>query len=84
MKRRPLALPFVITALLSPGLAGADTSVKPKDKLPKAGNVDRVHRDVDGKCWEYPDTSGCPPGAHCNPGPPREVQCPPDPPKKNK
>lgn len=81
MKRRPLALPFVFTAMLSPGLALADASPPNKPKLPRAVHPERVHKNPDGTCVEYPDTS-CPPGVHCNPGPPRDVECPPEPPKK--
>ncbi len=77
--RRSLSLPFVLTAVLSPALAPADTSVK--TKLPRATHPERVHKNPDGKCFEYSDTS-CPPNVHCNPGPPMEVECPPEPKQK--
>lgn len=84
MKRRALALPFLVTAALSPAPSRADeTTPKPpvKRKLPKATDRERVHRNPDGTCTEYPDTR-CPPNVHCNPGPPIEVECPPEPSKK--
>jgi hypothetical protein len=80
MKRRPLSLPFVLTAVLSPGVLLADTSTKPK--LPKSEHPERVRKNPDGTCTEMPEMGSCPPGAHCNPGPPRDVQCPPETPKK--
>lgn len=78
MKRRALSLPFVLTAALSPSLALADTSTGPK--LPRAVHPERVTKQSDGKCYEYPDVH-CPPNVHCNPGPPTQVECPPEPKK---
>ncbi|MEO6952231.1 MAG: hypothetical protein ABI321_10480 [Polyangia bacterium] len=76
-KKARLAAPFVLTALLSGGAALADA---PK-KLPKAEYPDHVQRAANGICTEY-WSAACPPGAHCNPGPPHAVECPPEPPKK--
>ena len=75
-KRRALAMPFLITTMLSPGFAIADdTPPTVKRKLPKAQHPERVQKRDDGTCWEMPSME-CPPDVHCNPGPPREVQCP--------
>jgi hypothetical protein len=81
--RRSFAMPFLLTAVLSPA-AGADTSTKsPKEKLPAANPKIPVDKDPKGHCWQR-DVPQCPPDVHCNPGPSIEVQCPPDkaPPKK--
>jgi hypothetical protein len=84
-KRRALSMPFLITAALSPAPALADTATPPKPpvtkKLPKPTHPERVQRNPNGTCTEYPDMH-CPPDVHCNPGPPREVECPPEPEKK--
>jgi hypothetical protein len=82
MKRRALSLPFVLTAALSPFPALADDTPPPvKEKRPKPSDPSRVRRNPDGTCTEMPDMR-CPPNVHCNPGPPREVECPPEPSKK--
>ncbi len=79
MKRRPLlALPFVLTTLISP--AFADEAPPPpakKKKLPKPGPNDHIIRDPDGTCRAV-ENRPCPPNVHCNPPPPREVECPPE------
>ncbi len=81
-KRRALAMPFLITTMLSPGFALADDTPPPvKKKLPKSQHPDRISRHPDGTCWEMPSME-CPPNVHCNPGPPHEVQCPPETDKK--
>ena len=79
--RRDFALPFLLTAALTPA-AHADTTTG-KPKLPAADPNRSVDKDPHGKCWQRP-VEHCPPDVHCNPGPPIEVQCPPEktPPKK--
>jgi hypothetical protein len=82
--RRDFALPFVLTAVLSPA-ARADTSpTTPKPKLPAADPGRPVDKDPAGHCWQRPPTPQCPPNLHCNPGPSTEVQCPPDKPSPKK
>lgn len=78
-KRNVLALPFVLTA----AIAGADKAPPPKKKLPKAPAGAHVQKNADGTCW-YHDMPSCPPNVHCNPGPPQEVECPPDKPADKK
>jgi hypothetical protein len=74
MKRRSLALPFVVTVAMSP-LAYGETNPPPAD--PDGAPIDRR---PDGTCWQHP-SSHCPPNVHCNPGPPRQVKCPAEPKK---
>ncbi len=80
--RKGLALPFVFTAMLSPAVAFGDAAPPnekpPTKKLPKPNNEGNVFKRDDGSCWEHSGGGHCPPGAHCNPPPPREVECPPD------
>jgi hypothetical protein len=79
MKRRKLAAPFVLTALMAPAFAdnsGPTRNPPPqKRRLPKAPDDSRVSKHEDGTCW-YHAPEHCPPGAKCNPPPPREVECP--------
>ena len=81
-RKTRLAAPFVVTAVLSVGVAAGMASGVAwagDRKLPKAEHPERVHRSDDGVCTEYPSTTtACPPGMHCNPGPPHEVECPPE------
>jgi hypothetical protein len=90
MKKRHLAAPFVLTALLSPAFADNTPPTRnppPQNpppqtkKLPKAPEGGNVIRHDDGTCW-YHEPEHCPPGARCNPPPPHEVECPPPPKKK--
>lgn len=74
MKKRALAAPFLATVAFG-ALAFAD-STPPKEKLPKAPDESKVTRHEDGTCWYY-NPGHCPPGVHCNPPPPHQVQCPP-------
>jgi hypothetical protein len=86
--RKGLALPFVFTAMLSPAVAFGDAAPPtnkpptknppPVKKLPKADNPDNVFKEPDGTCWQHSGGGHCPPGAHCNPPPPHQVECPPD------
>jgi hypothetical protein len=71
MKKRVLAAPFLFTAL-----AFGDAT-PPHKKLPKAPEGATVTRDDDGTCWVR-SGGHCPPNVHCNPPPPRQVECPPD------
>ncbi|NUP08910.1 MAG: hypothetical protein HOW73_22915 [Polyangiaceae bacterium] len=56
-------------------------STEPLPDPPKEGDG-KVHKQPDGTClyiFPEPSTPNCPPGAYCNPGPPREpikVKCP--------
>ena len=85
-KRRALSVPFLLTAMLSPAVAHAGEpnldapqhmKTPPKKDLPKATDPSRVRKNADGTCTQYPSTE-CPPNIHCNPGPPRDVECPPE------
>ena len=80
MKKRSLAAPFVLTALMSPVFADNSPPTRnpppQKRKLPKAPNEGNVERHPDGTCWFY-EPEHCPPDVHCNPPPPHEVECPP-------
>jgi hypothetical protein len=83
MKKRHLAAPFVLTAMLSgPALADNTPPKQPPQtkKLPKAPDRSRVRRDPDGRCF-YHEPENCPEGARCNPPPPMEVECPPEKPR---
>jgi hypothetical protein len=70
--RRALAAPFIITMALAPAVHAEDSAAK----KPKA-DPSRPYDKRGGKCYQHPEEH-CPPGAHCNPGPPREVECPPE------
>jgi hypothetical protein len=79
MKKRPLAAPFVLTALLSPAFADISHPTRnpppqPR-KLPQAPDKSRVRHDEDGTCW-YRAPAHCPPNAKCNPPAPYQVECP--------
>ncbi|MCB9540026.1 MAG: hypothetical protein H6704_27750 [Myxococcales bacterium] len=67
-RARRLAAPFVVTAGVFGGHAAAE--------LPTAPHGAKVDVRPDGTCWQFYETR-CPPGARCNPPPPRQVQCPP-------
>lgn len=60
----------------------APTGVEPLTDAPTDGDG-KIVKQADGTClyvFKEPDMS-CPPGAHCNPGPPQDplkVKCPPD------
>ena len=77
MKKRLLAAPFVLTAMLSP--AFGDTSTPKKNNLPAPKPGAHIEQRPDGTCWEHSDPQ-CPPNTKCNPPAPQQVQCPP--PKK--
>ena len=70
-----LATPFLVTQ-------GGATDSAPKTIKGKPGIVERytdntkVWRRADGQCYLERESS-CPPGARCNPPPPRPVLCPP-------
>ena len=74
MKKRMLAAPFLATVAFG-ALAFADNTPPPK-KLPKAPDESKVTKREDGTCW-YFNNPTCPPNVHCNPPPPRQVECPP-------
>lgn len=69
------------TATSAPTTA-ATTDPGPFAEIPKEGGG-HVAKQPDGSClYVFPERDfSCPPGAHCNPGPPQEplkVRCPPD------
>lgn len=77
---RRLAAPFLMTAsMAAPAGAQPAPEVKPP-KRPTEVAVDGgvIRKDArSGMCRQY-FTSKCPPGARCNPPPPRPVRCPPE------
>ena len=85
MKKRLLAAPFVLTAMLSPALADSPPPnpnpppPPPEKPGPPRKDWGQVVRRPDGTCLQLPPATRCPPNVHCNPPPPRQVECPPPP-----
>ena len=88
-RRRAYALPFVVTAALSPGCGPRVAARRPPPRMivnPPAPHSRPTGlpegwswwRSEDGTCYASPPAPDCPADTSCNPPPPRPIDCPID------